>query len=347
MLDCARATERLRAALAEEALVPAVAAEFGELPFQPAAIQLAAVAESVTGRELRRTLMAAEVAGVLPKLGAWCRSRRYWRRLFAVNMLARFGMDERLLLDLLGDPKDVVRAAAAGAATSNPTPAVARRLLVMLDDPAPLVRSSTQAALYAPGQVATADLLEYISDPESPRVAAALDVARVRAEPAFLPAALALRSFGLSPDGLRELAWAQRAALSDEVIPVAGGTDESDRSWEEAAAVRAAAGRLLAAIGGEDAATSLADLLDDPARSVRIAAAEGLGRLGALRQGGSLVQALEDPVWDVRRAAAEALQGMGAIGRSYLRSARRHGGAGAAAIAGMALGRPVGPVEAV
>ena len=292
------------------AAAAAAVAALRALPVRVALPLLLDLTAAVSGDVLTRLRGVAAEAGLTGRARSWCRSRRWWRRLRGLRLLARLGGAHDLVPVLLHDPHPAVRAAAADAAADAPDDAVVGWLLRTLDDPDPLCRFSAKAALLRTGSAATGSLCRYLDDPGAARAADALQVAAALADAAFLPAALALSGHA-DPD------------------------------------IRRRAADLLARLGGEPAALRLADLTGDPDSRVRAAAATGIGTLGHWPASPALATALADPSWDVRSAAAISLRRMGPAGRIYLRHAVAGPERFAADISRQVLDLPDGAVHVV
>jgi HEAT repeat protein len=233
---------------------------------------------------LARVRELADESGVTARAERWCCSRRWWRRLRGLRVLARVGVEPAALRRFLDDPHPAVRAAAADAAAHPVPPDVVSRLLGMLDDRDRSCRFAALAALVRAGREAVGDIREYLAAEHVAQPEAGLAVATALAEPALLGPAL-------------------RLSAAPETV------------------VRRRAAALLARIGGDTVTERLEGLLTDPDAGVRAEAVHGLGELGHWPAAAYLADALRDPAWDVRAAAALALHRLGPVGRVYLRRA--------------------------
>jgi HEAT repeat protein len=179
-----------------------------------------------------------------------------------------------------------VRAQAAEWAAGHPDPDVVARLTAMLDDPRGLARFTVMDSLIRLGASAVEPLGEEIDAARGVAAVAALRVGTAIGDPRLAPHA--------------------RRRLDDE--------DPAVRAW---------AGRLVGAVGGDENATAVEGRLADPAAEVRAAAAVALGRLGHWPAAPQLGERLGDPAWIVRRNAALALRSFGAAGELLLNRALR------------------------
>jgi hypothetical protein len=287
---------RARAALAAE-LAAELATDPGEAPASPAPAPLAGIpprvaarlvaelAPSLRGRQLERLRAIADNLGLVARARRGCASRWWWRRLHAAHLLTAFGAD--VPEGLLADGDESVRAQAMEWAGDHPTEERAERLIHALGDPSPLCRSTALDALLRFGPAMVEPLARHLGeDDEPPVVRSLLALATWRPNPRYGRAALRL------------------AAEADP-------------------GVRAAAARLLGALGGEEGVAALGPLLADRDPAVRASAASSLGRLGHWPSAAAVGLLLRDPAWPVRRAAGEALAAMGAPGAFLL---HRYGG---------------------
>jgi HEAT repeat protein len=221
---------------------------------------------------------------MMTSAAAWCRSRRWWRRLRGVRTLTLLRATEPDLTPMLADRVPDVRAEVATWIAANPTDERLVALIAMLDDPDARCRWAAQDALLRIGRPATHALAAHLAaSPRRPvealRVAAGLAAAHELLAPALAYCA------------------------------------------DERAEVRVAAAEAVTAVGGERTTEVLRSLLADDDARVRTAAATGLGELEHWPAQAELVRAMDDPVWEVRRAAAAALQRFGPVGRIQLRRA--------------------------
>jgi hypothetical protein len=293
-----RARELLRLAVLGEAPLDLAGAALRRLPLDG----------GLAGLERLRQI--AEAAGVCARARGWCRSRRWWRRVRGLRLLAQLGADRATLPRLLDDPHPAVRAAAADVVALPVPPQVVARLLTMLDDPDALCRFSAKAALLRAGRGGATGVCDYLDADRIPQPVAALAVAVTLADPSFV-----------------------RPALR--------------HSTAEDPAVRRGAAALLARTGGDLVTARLTRLLGDPDAGVRAAAAEALGEVGHWPAAAALADALRDPVWDVRCAAAVTLRRLGPPGRLYLRRSTGSADPFAADIARQVLALPEGAMSVV
>ena len=298
----------LAAVLKDSAFTPAVAA-LRDLPTGSRRAVLLQLVGSISGAELTRLRDLALASGVITRAEQWSRSRRWWRRLRGLRLLAQLGTDDAAHR-FLDDPHAAVRAAAADAVATPVAPEVLDRLLAMLDDQDAACRFSAKSTLLRAGRSAAAGVRSYLDAELVRQPDSALAVAAALADPTFLGPAL---------------------RLSEAPEP----------------AVRRGASTLLARIGGEQVARRLEQLLDDTDADVRATAAQGLGELGHWPAAAALAVGLQDPTWDVRAAAAVALRRMGPPGRIYLRRATHADDMFAADIARQVLALPDGSMSLV
>lgn len=262
------------------------AAELPAVVALPTSLQrriLLDLAPSLAGEQRDQLGLLAEELGLVSAAVAMCRSRFEIRRLHGARLLAALSARHPVLLELLHDSSEHVRAQAAEAAVHNTGAAAAQQLVQMLADAAPVCRYTAKDSLLRLGAAGAAALEDFLArSTDAQAVEAALDVAIGLAEPRFLHVALI-------------------------------------HARDAAPASRARAATLLAAIGGAEAAATLTALLDDPAAEVRATAATGLGHLAHWSAGPKLGRLLRDPSWDVRRAAGLALRTLGSLGELVLR----------------------------
>jgi hypothetical protein len=304
------ARELLRLAVLGEAPPDRAVATLRLLPLDRGLAVLLELATSVGGAGLERLRQIAEAAGVCARARGWCRSRRWWRRLRGLRLLAQLGADRAALPRFLDDPHPAVRAAAADAVAPPVPPQVVARLLTMLDDPDTLCRFSATAALLRAGRGGATGVCDYLDADRVPQPVAALAVAVTLADPRFVRPAL------------------RHSTAADP-------------------AVRRGATALLARTGGDPVTARLTQLLGDPDAGVRAAAAEALGELGHWPAAAVLADALRDPAWDVRCAAAVTLRRLGPPGRLYLRRSTGSADPFAADIARQVLALPEGAMSVV
>lgn len=256
------------------------------------------LALSLNGTVSTRIGRMAQEGGMVAAATSLCHSRRWWRRLRGVRMLALVGAGTHIVPPLLADHDPRVRAAAAEWVADRRDGALADRLVRMLGDPAPRCRFAATAGLLRLGRASVAPLLEILTAPAAHPERLPLD--------AVIPL-----------DAVLDVA----AAVAEPSLLAPGLVHCRDGDPR----VRSRAATLVAAIGGADATFTLDGLLADPDAGVRAAAARGLGTLGHWPAAPALAVALTDPAFDVRREAALALRRMGPPGHLYLRRALREG----------------------
>lgn len=268
---------------------------------QRAQIRLFAELAPALQGEQRAILRAlATQVGLTDHAERQCGSRLWWRRLYATRVLTLIDAGEETMPRLIHDKHQLVRTQVAEWATLHATPAILGAIAGLLDDPRRIARFAVQDTLLRIGQPAVAVLIGTLGQMSGLGIASGLLVAERIGDRELLP-------LGLS--------------FVDHPEPV----------------VRAAAARLLGAMGGDEAITVLRRLLVDPAADVRQAAVGGLGRLGHWESAVDLVPLLGDPTWPVRRESAVALTAMGAPGSLILRLAVRGPDRFAADMAAQAL----------
>lgn len=261
---------------------------------------LAELAPSLEG-EQRATLRAlATRLGITARAERRCRSRWWWRRLYATRLLTLIDGGEKVMPALIHDPHQLVRTQVAEWAVLHPDPEVLDALAVLLDDKERIARFAVQDTLLRIGQPAVPVLVRALATMSPLGIASGLLVAARLGDPELLPLALAF----------------------------AGHADP---------AVRAAAAEALGGLGGDDSVAILGSLLSDPVPDVRREAARSLGRLQHWASAVSLLPLLGDPTWPVRRQSALALAAMGAPGLLILRTAVQGDDRFAADIASQAL----------
>lgn len=252
------------------------------------------------GADLKRI---AGRTGIFDRARLMCRSRRWGRRLRGARLLAQMEQSDPLVRKLLHDRHPAVRAQAAEWAAAHPVPEVIDDLLALLADPETMSRFAVQDALLRMGRQAVEPLARYLESHSGDAAAGGLRLAAAMVEPAFIPAALV-------------------------------------HSRSSSAAARVAAGTLLGAVGGDEAARRLIELLDDADPNVRAAAAAGVGRMRHWPAAPKLAAMLNDVQWAPRHAAALALRGIGAPGVLMLRRATTSPNARASDIAQLVLDMP-------
>lgn len=298
---CARALARARRLLAAHLDGdPTVGDELAGLPAGVARTLLLDSAIAVRQHDRTALLAVADATGVAAHARRQLRSRWWWRRLAAADLLA--AVDERdvaLRAVALADRHAHVRALAAEWVAATPSGDDLVRLTELLGDPHPLVRHSATDSLLRVGSAATAAVAAALGADDA-RLPALLAVATRRPDPSYLPAILA----------------------------AAGSVD---------AEARRAAARALGVLGGDDGGVRLVAMLGDEDSGVRCAAATALGALGRWATVPQLAARLADPAFAVRRAAGEALASLGAPGVVALRGATRSDDPVAAGMATLVL----------
>jgi hypothetical protein len=248
---------------------------FARLPRsqQPGAAVM--LARNLSGAERRRIAGWAETSGLLGRAQRWSASRWWHRRLRGLRLLAALAVGAEQVLPRLADRDPRVRVAATQLAVELAEElgdAELDRLTGLLGDRDPGVRFAAGDALCRLARRAVRPIADVLADPtaSAPLLRSALQVAVVVVDPAYLSSALRL-------------------------------------SAHPEAAVRRAAVPVLSHLGGGEASSRLAVLLDDLDAGVRAASAEGLGRLGRWQSAPAMGRRLRDSSWDVRRASGLAL----------------------------------------
>ena len=262
---------------------------------------LAEIAPSLEGAERAKLRELATRLGIVARAERQCRSRWWWRRLYATRVLTLADAGDDVMPGLIGDPHQLVRTQVAEWAALHPAPSMLLALVALLDDQKLIARFAVQDTLLRIGRPAVPAIMSSIGTMSPRGIASGLAVAARLGDAEMLP-------LGLS--------------FSDHPEPP----------------VRAGAADVLGAIGGDEAVDGLLGLLADPAIEVRRSAARGLGRLEHWASAAALRPLLGDPAWLVRRESALALTAMGAPGSLILRTALRSSDRFAADIAAQALG---------
>jgi len=224
----------------------------------------------------------------------WSRSRLWWRRLAAAQLLALVGEEDQLpdLVRLLFDPHPAPASAALLAAERVARPELISPLLDLATGRAtgPLsLKEHVQIVLTGFGKPVVQPMLRRFRDVESEDGLVAL-----------------LQLAGLLGDD--DLRPAIEAHLTD------GGLE-----------VRINAVRALAGLPKRGSLAPLLGALEDPAWQVRAQAASALGRLDAPTAAPDLLRALSDPSWWVRLRAGLALRRLGWKGDRLLESVSSEG----------------------
>ena len=265
---------------------------------------LAEIAPSLKGAERARLRELATRLGIVARAERHCRSRWWWRRLYATRILTLADAGDDVMPGLINDPHQLVRTQVAEWAVLHPAPSMLLALVALLDDERLIARFAVQDTLLRIGRPAVPALMSSLGTMTTLGIASGLVVAARLGDAEMLPLGL---SFSRHPEP----------------------------------AVRAGAADMLGAIGGDDAVAGLLGLLVDPAAEVRLSAARGLGRLEHWASAAALLPLLGDSAWLVRRETALALTAMGAPGSLILRTAVQGRDRFAADIAAQALGLQV------
>lgn len=303
-----RARARLLQDLADGHIGPDTEAAVSSLALDLQMGLLARVGRQISGRQ--RSLLAelARTTGLYQRAEADCRSIRWSRRLRGAHVLTLLGGGEGAGISLLRDPHRYVRAQAAEWAVEHPSPTVLENLLDLLADPDPGAR------------FAAADAVPRVGPPVVGAIAERL---------ARTP------SSGSAPPGtIRLLEVAAGVRDTSFIVPALRLSRAEDPE------IRARAVALLGLVGGEDAVTRAAEMLDDPMAAVRAAAVRALGNLGYWPAAPDVGARLADRSWDVRRDAGLALLAMGSPGQLVLRRATRGDDGFAADMARLTLALP-------
>ncbi len=239
--------------------------------------------------------------GIVARAARGCRSRWWWRRLYATRLLTLVDGGAYIMPALIHDPDQLVRTQVAEWAALHPDAPTLVALIGLLDDPTGIARFAVMDTLLRIGPPAVPALVLGLAYVGPAGIASALLVGARLAAPELLEPGL---TYAVHPD----------------------------------AAVRAAAAAVLGALGGLDAVRMLGNLLDDPEAEVRQAASRGLGELGHWQSAAALLPLLGDPTFPVRRETAIALTAMGDPGADILRRALGGLDRFAADIARQALG---------
>jgi HEAT repeat protein len=285
-----RRTQEARRALAEAiargAPGPDTQAALRRLSRRRALAVLEELAPNLAGGDAATIEAAARDAGLVAKAERRCSSRSWRRRTHGVRVLTRLGSGETAVPPLLEDPRLEVRAAAAEWAAGHPAELLADGLVRLVADPEPLARVTAMDSLIRMRRASVPSLARAIAGERTGALPALLEVGARIADP--------------------ELAEPARSRLADP--------DPRVRAW---------VARLLGALGGEEHAVEVGELLQDPESEVRAAAAVALGRLGHWPSAPALAERLRDSSWRVRRDAALAMRALGAPGELLLERALR------------------------
>jgi hypothetical protein len=263
------------------------------------------VAATLQKDDLTRLRIYAEELGVGRRASRLLRSRSWTNRLHSARLLMLLGTPPPAEVKaLFRDRRPELRAQAAEWIGQSPTPELVDLMIGSLGSGEGIAHYAIHDALVRARRVTIERLTEWLGTDHPPdAIREGLEIAARVASPAFLRDALQ---------------W----SLSDD------------------ASVRAAATNLLGAIGGEEAATRLMFLLNDPDPRVRATAVSRLGSLRLTTAAGPAGALLRDPDFEVRRAAAFSLRNLGDIGTLVLRSAAEGDERQAAAVARHVLDLP-------
>lgn len=241
---------------------------------------------SLTGKPADRLARIADQNGLATLGYKWCRSRRWGMRVRGLELLAAVGADGPVDY-LLRDRRPEVRIRAVLWAASRSDPGLLEPLCGMLGDPDPGVRFTVMDSLLRVGGAVVEPLQRTIeADPDAETTASALRVA----------------------SGVGDHRLAGLALL---------------HCRDQRSEVRAAAAATVGSLGGQVAAETLAELLEDPDPGVRVSAVDSLRRMNSWANSPRIARRLADPDWPVRRAAAIALDEFGPVGRLYIRRVAR------------------------
>ncbi|HEU5149751.1 MAG TPA: HEAT repeat domain-containing protein, partial [Iamia sp.] len=204
-------------------------------------------------------------------------------RAAAAELLGRTGGPAHVaaLVDRLADRDPEVRAVAARALGRIGTPSAVAPLLAALDGRRPIPMGIVGSALLGVGPEGTAPLRYALQAGEASPVARALAV-EVLGLHGALEAAGVLADRTTDRDEAVEVRIRAARALGRIGSPRSVAALASVLSPAEPTALRAVATRALGEIGGDDAATLLIPLLDDPAHVVAANASGALPRCGPL-----------------------------------------------------------------
>ena len=264
---------------------------------------LTGLAAALAGARLARLRGMADELGLLALAERRCRSRRWSRRLEGARMLTLFGGGTTCMLALLDDPREEVRAQAIEWAGGHSSMGTNERLLRLLDDPATLCRFAVKDSLLRLGDAIVPSLRRGLSE-----------------------------RGGATMDLLQIATWAPHPSYLEPAMGIAGSPDDCER---------AAAVRLLGALGGAGAVGPVVTALNDPSPQVRAAAAAAIAQLGHWPAAVMLGERLRDPAWDVRKEAGLALTRLGAPGQLVIRRALHDDDPFAADMARLVLEVPV------
>lgn len=262
---------------------------------------LSEIAPALQGESREALRKLATRIGVTRYATKNCRSRLWWRRLYATRVFTLIDGGDKIMPVLLKDTHPLVRAQVTEWAASHPAPDTLRALVDLLDDKKRIERFTVQDTLLRIGRPMVPLLVARLGKMGPRGILSGLQVASRISDPTLLPLAV-------------------------------------EFSKDKRTDIRAAATDVLAASGGPDAVEFLYQALADSAGEVREAAARGLGKMSHWPSAGHLLPLLGDSTWQVRKAAAVALVAMGAPGALILRTAQKSSDRFAADAATQALG---------
>lgn len=240
------------------------------------------LAPSLTGEALYQLQKVATMVGVTARARKLIRSVFWWRRLLGTQVLASLDQGAEVLPGLLSDRSLAVRERAVEWASRHPSAEVIQGLLSLISAPREPTVFFAKDSLAQMGNPVVGPLAAYLGRISGAAAVPALELALEMSDPQLGPPA---RTLALDPEPR----------------------------------TRAAALRLLGAIGGDDALRQIRVGLDDPVPIVRAEAAAALGRLRHWPAATRLAEMLEDSEWAVRRSAALALREVGSPGVILLR----------------------------
>lgn len=232
------------------------------------------LAPSLTGKDRQWLGDIADRVGLVAYARRRARSRFWWRRLNAARLLTLFSRSDDTMSTLARDSHELVRAQAAEAFGHAPSDEGIETLLELLGDPRRIVRFMARDSLVRIGRPAHAAIADAIPRASERAIDALLSVAATSPSHDF---ASALAPLVRSPraatragaaDALRAIGGADASALLSMLL------DDSDTKVR----VRAVDG--LASLGFWPAAPAIARLLDADDWQLRYRAAVALQNLG-------------------------------------------------------------------
>ena len=185
-----RAKKIMVAALESRSLAEADYSYVASLPKNARSRLLIDLIFNLDGSQREWLVGLAKRTGLIGDGEANCRSRWWWRHLRGARLLTALGGGETVVPQLFDDPSPVVRAQAAEWAIGHPDTKIVRRLIQMLADGSGLCKFAVQDSLLQMGSSVTEPLAEYLSDPSSQQVGAAMEVAARLTAPQFLNPAI-------------------------------------------------------------------------------------------------------------------------------------------------------------